>query len=52
MNTSVFQLSIGLGSLAGSVAVNNFGLHSSMWLGTLILILALLVVYIVGRMNR
>ncbi|MFZ4834522.1 MFS transporter [Rouxiella sp. Mn2063] len=52
MNTSVFQLSIGLGSLAGSIAVNNVGLHSSMWLGTLILALAVCMVYIVGRMNR
>jgi len=52
MNTSVFQLSIGLGSLAGSIAVNSLGLHSSMWLGTLILALAVCMVYIIGRMNR
>jgi predicted MFS family arabinose efflux permease len=52
MNTSVFQLSIGLGSLAGGIAVNNAGLQSSMWLGALILSLAVCMVYIVGRMNR
>lgn len=52
MNTSVFQLSIGLGSLLGGIAVNNLGLHSSMWLGAAILALAVLMVYIVGRMNR
>jgi DHA1 family purine ribonucleoside efflux pump-like MFS transporter len=52
MNTSVFQLSIGLGSLAGGIAVNHAGLHSSMWLGALILALAVLMVYIIGRMNR
>jgi predicted MFS family arabinose efflux permease len=52
MNTSVFQLSIGLGSLAGSVAVNHAGLQSSMWLGAAILALAVGMVYIVGRMNR
>jgi DHA1 family purine ribonucleoside efflux pump-like MFS transporter len=52
MNTSVFQLSIGLGSLAGGIAVDHAGLHSSMWLGALILALAVLMVYIVGRMNR
>ncbi|MFZ4877492.1 MFS transporter [Janthinobacterium sp. Mn2066] len=52
MNTSVFQLSIGLGSLLGGIAVNKLGLHSSMWLGAAILALAVLMVYIVGRMNR
>jgi DHA1 family purine ribonucleoside efflux pump-like MFS transporter len=49
MNTSVFQLSIGLGSLAGGVVVNNVGLHGSMWLGVAILILAVCMVYIVDR---
>jgi predicted MFS family arabinose efflux permease len=52
MNTSVFQLSIGLGSLAGGIAVDHVGLHSSMWLGALILALAVGMVYIVGRKNR
>jgi len=52
MNTSVFQLSIGLGSLAGGIAVNHLGLHSSMWLGALILALAVAMVYLVGHMNR
>jgi DHA1 family purine ribonucleoside efflux pump-like MFS transporter len=51
MNTSVFQLSIGLGSLAGGVAVNSVGLQSSMWLGAAILALAVLMVYMIGRMN-
>ncbi|HXO67728.1 MAG TPA: MFS transporter [Bradyrhizobium sp.] len=52
MNTSVFQLSIGLGSLAGGLAVDHVGLHSAMWLGTLILALAVCMVYIVDRKNR
>ncbi|MCU1726230.1 MFS transporter [Pseudomonas sp. 7P_10.2_Bac1] len=52
MNTSVFQLSIGLGSLAGSIAVNNVGLHSSMWLATAIMTVAVLMVYIAGRMTQ
>lgn len=52
MNTSIFQLSIGLGSLSGSVAVNHWGLHSSMWLGSLILALALGLVCVVGRRYR
>jgi DHA1 family purine ribonucleoside efflux pump-like MFS transporter len=51
MNTSVFQLSIGLGSLAGGIVVNNVGLRGSMWLGVLILALAVVMVYIVGRTN-
>jgi DHA1 family purine ribonucleoside efflux pump-like MFS transporter len=51
MNTSVFQLSIGLGSLAGGIVVNNVGLRGSMWLGVLILALAVGMVYIVGRKN-
>jgi len=51
MNTSVFQLSIGLGSLAGGIVVNNVGLRGSMWLGVLILALAVVMVYIVGRKN-
>jgi DHA1 family purine ribonucleoside efflux pump-like MFS transporter len=51
MNTSVFQFSIGLGSLAGGIVVNNVGLRGSMWLGVLILALAVVMVYIVGRKN-
>jgi predicted MFS family arabinose efflux permease len=51
MNTSVFQLSIGLGSLAGGIVVNHVGLHGSMWLGVAILALAVAMVYIVGRTN-
>ncbi|MFM0627381.1 MFS transporter [Paraburkholderia xenovorans] len=51
MNTSVFQFSIGLGSLAGGIVVNNVGLRGSMWLGVLILALAVVMVYIVGRTN-
>jgi DHA1 family purine ribonucleoside efflux pump-like MFS transporter len=51
MNTSVFQLSIGLGSLAGGIVVNHVGLHGSMWLGVAILALAVMMVYIVGRTN-
>ncbi|HXP02292.1 MAG TPA: MFS transporter [Luteibacter sp.] len=52
MNTSVFQLSIGLGSLIGGVAVNHIDLHSSVWIGALILALAVVMVVIVGRLNR
>jgi DHA1 family purine ribonucleoside efflux pump-like MFS transporter len=52
MNTSVFQLSIGLGSLIGGLAVNNINLHSSMWIGAVILALAVVMVLVVGRMNR
>ena len=51
MNTSVFQLSIGLGSLAGGIVVNHVGLHGSMWLGVAILALAVVMVYMVGRTN-
>jgi predicted MFS family arabinose efflux permease len=49
MNTSVFQLSIGLGSLAGGIVVNHVGLHGSMWLGAAILVLAVFMVYLVDR---
>lgn len=52
VNTSVFQLSIGLGSLMGGAAVNHVGLHSSMWLGAVIMALAVLTVLLVGRMDR
>ncbi|MFJ3371622.1 MFS transporter [Pseudomonas sp. NPDC086251] len=52
VNTSVFQLSIGLGSLMGGAAVNTMGLHSSMWLGALVLVLAVATVLKVGRMDR
>ncbi|MFM0341438.1 MFS transporter [Paraburkholderia fungorum] len=51
MNTSVFQLSIGLGSLVGGVVVNHINLHSSMWVGAIILTLAVVMVIIVGRMD-
>ncbi|MEV6372638.1 MFS transporter [Micromonospora musae] len=49
MNTGVFQLSIALGSLLGSVAVDLINLHSSMWLGAAALALAVIVVLVVGR---
>ncbi|MGY2237186.1 MFS transporter [Pseudomonas gingeri] len=52
VNTSVFQFSIALGSLIGGAAVNNISLHSSMWIGALILALAVLMVFLVGRMDR
>ncbi|MFZ6646550.1 MFS transporter [Undibacterium sp. TJN25] len=52
MNTSVFQLSIGVGSFAGGVAVNSVNLQSSMWLGALILSLAVITVYFIGNMKR
>lgn len=51
MNTSVFQLSITLGSLMGAVVVDNINLHASMWLGSAILFLALIMVFIVGRLS-
>ncbi|MFI6761519.1 MFS transporter [Micromonospora sp. NPDC050417] len=49
VNTGVFQLSIALGSLLGSVTVDLISLHSSMWLGAAALALAVIVVVIVGR---
>lgn len=52
MNTSVFQLSIGLGSLLGGVAVNHVGLRSSMGLGAAIMCLAVAMAYGVGRLSR
>ncbi|WP_109477039.1 MFS transporter [Paraburkholderia sp. C35] len=51
MNTSVFQLSITLGSLMGSVVVDHINLHASMWLGSSILALAMVMVIIVGCMD-
>lgn len=41
INTSAFQLSISSGSFVGGLAVSHTGLHSSMWLGAGILLLAL-----------
>jgi predicted MFS family arabinose efflux permease len=52
MNTSVFQLSIGLGSLLGGFAVDAGGLHSAMWLGTAILAGAIAVVVITYAVQR
>ncbi|MEI6001055.1 MFS transporter [Paraburkholderia bengalensis] len=51
MNTSVFQLSISLGSLVGGVAVDRINLHASMWTGASIFALAVMMVVIVGRMD-
>lgn len=51
MNTSVFQLSISLGSLIGGVVVDHIDLHASMWMGAAILALAVIMVMIVGRMD-
>lgn len=50
-NTSVFQLSITLGSLVGGVLVDHVDLRSSMWGGAIILALAVIMVLIVGRMD-
>ncbi|RFU49184.1 MFS transporter [Paraburkholderia sp. DHOC27] len=51
MNTSVFQLSITLGSLIGGVVVDHVNLHASMWTGAAIFGLAVLTVLVVGRMD-
>lgn len=51
MNTSVFQLSISLGSLIGGVVVDHIDLHASMWTGAAIFALAVLMVIVVGRMD-
>jgi predicted MFS family arabinose efflux permease len=52
LNTSVFQLSISLGSLIGGVVVDHINLHASMWTGAAIFALAVLMVFIVGRMDN
>ncbi|WP_109477045.1 MFS transporter [Paraburkholderia sp. C35] len=51
LNTSVFQLSISLGSLIGGVVVDHVNLHASMWTGAAIFALAVMMVIIVGRMD-
>jgi predicted MFS family arabinose efflux permease len=51
MNTSVFQLSITLGSLIGGVVVDHVNLHASMWTGAGIFALAVIMVIVVGRMD-
>lgn len=51
MNTSVFQLSITLGSLIGGVVVDHIDLHASMWTGAAIFGLAVVMVIVVGRMD-
>ncbi|MCW3674616.1 MFS transporter [Burkholderia cenocepacia] len=40
INTSLFQLAITLGSLAGGMAVDHIGVHASVWVGEAILVLA------------
>ncbi|WP_217492812.1 MFS transporter [Bacillus sp. FJAT-27264] len=49
--TGVFQLSISVGSLIGGVAVNAINLTSSMWLGVILVALALIMTFMVGRDN-
>ncbi|MEU9380793.1 MFS transporter [Streptomyces sp. NPDC048279] len=44
MNTSVFQLAIGLGSLTGAVIVNATAVHSASWAATAVLVIATAVV--------
>lgn len=51
MNTSVFQLSITLGSLIGGLVVDHIDLHASMWTGAAIFGLAVVMVIVVGRMD-
>lgn len=47
MNTSVFQLSIGCGSLLGGLVVDTVSVRSSMWLGAAVLACAIITVLIV-----
>jgi predicted MFS family arabinose efflux permease len=49
MNTSVFQLSITLGSLLGGVVVDHVALRASFWLGAGIVTIALIMVVLVSR---
>lgn len=49
---AVFQAAISLGSFIGGLAVNGLGVHSAMWLGTLIVALGLAMVLVVGRIDR
>lgn len=52
MNTSIFQLSISLGSFAGGIIVNTLGLHSSIWVGAIILAASVVVVLVAGRLSH
>jgi DHA1 family purine ribonucleoside efflux pump-like MFS transporter len=52
LNTSVFQLSIGLGSLVGGIAVNSTGLAGSFWLGFSILALAVITTLVMRNTIR
>ncbi|MGF6505860.1 MFS transporter [Paraburkholderia sp. 32] len=51
LNTSIFQLSITLGSLVGGLVVDHVGLHASMWSGAAIFALAVVMVIVIGRMD-
>lgn len=51
LNTSVFQLSITVGSLIGGVVVDHLNLRASTWTGAAILILAAIMVTIAGRLD-
>lgn len=51
INTSVFQLSIALGSLAGGIAVDHVDLRASMWVGTGLFVLAVVMAAVAGRLN-
>jgi predicted MFS family arabinose efflux permease len=52
MNTSVFQLSIGCGSLLGGLVVDTVSVRSSMWLGAAVLACAIITVLIVRSFGR
>lgn len=52
MNTSIFQLSISLGSFVGGVAVNSLNLNSAIWLGAIILAASIVVVFAAGRLKH
>ncbi|MGF6767933.1 putative MFS family arabinose efflux permease [Paraburkholderia sp. GAS199] len=51
MNTSIFQLSITLGSLIGGLAVDHIDLHAAMWAGAVIFVLAIAAAVVAGRMD-
>lgn len=53
MNTGVFQLSIGLGSLAGSVTVTATGsVHATTWVGFVVLAFAAVLVIFAPKITR
>lgn len=52
LNIAAFNIGIALGSLIGGQIVTHYGLASTPWVGAVIVLVALLLIIVSGRMDK